>query len=71
MFVPEYAYVAHNMPFDRYDEKRGFIHATGRIIVGKYTHINRGGEVTEYEGDEFEDVPTLFYEDEEGELEYV
>lgn len=70
MFVPEYAYIANRMPFDKVKDNT-FVHATGRIIVGKYTHINMGGEVVEYEGDEFDDVPTLFYEDEEGGLEYV
>lgn len=52
-----FAIELHSMPFD----KNG-IHATGREICTAY-----GVYETEYEDEEHDEVPTLFYENEKGE----
>ena len=70
MFNPDYAYIARNMPFDKV-KNNNFVHATGRIIVGKFEGSKYGTEIVEYEDEVYDDIPTTFYETEEGELEYV
>ena len=50
------------MPFDRFEDEKGFIHATGRAICTEY-----GVFEDEYEDSDTQDIPTLFYENEEGE----
>lgn len=70
MFIADYAYVANHMPFDKV-KNNNFVHATGRILVGKFEGAKYGTEIVEYEDEVYDDIPTTFYETEEGELEYV
>lgn len=48
-----------NMPFDRFEDGIGFIHATG------YDCFVNGEWRTEYEDATYEDAPGCVYEDEE------
>ena len=62
---PIVAIILNKMPFDRYTDEDGFIHATGREIV-----FDDGTSRYEYEddGDTFCDLPVEYEEEEE---EYV
>lgn len=47
------------MPFDRYEDGYGFIHATGRMI-----QYSDGRFDVEYDGDATVDLPTTDFQDE-------
>lgn len=56
-----YVYDAAEMPFDRYEDGVGFIHATGRVAVFKELLPTGEAiirEVPEWEGDEY-DLPSV------------
>lgn len=58
MRKPEFAIELNNVPFDKYVDGGGFIHATGREIV-----FSDGPSTFEYE-DCVYDVETMYTEDE-------
>lgn len=70
MYIAKYAVNLFNMPFDKYCDDEGFVHATGRVVKlvnedYKDKDFLREIWVTEYENNAY-DVPTLYYEDESG-----
>lgn len=55
-----------NMPFDKFDDSNGFIHATGYEIM-----TEDGQWQVEYEDDLFEDAENCIYENEEDYEDFV
>lgn len=52
------------MPFDKYNDEDGFVHATGDIVT-----LEDGTEILEYEDCIFDDADNCIYEDEDTSLE--
>lgn len=72
MYYPKYAAYLNEMPFDKYVDGEGYIHATGRAVLltnedYDIFDLRRDIWVNEYEDNAY-DVPTLYQEDDNGEL---